>query len=75
VRPTATNRSKPPCKRYVRPRRFAAQAVAGANRKKFSGRIGKRALRPGRYRATLVATDAAGNHSRPKRLAFRIVRP
>jgi len=74
-RPTATNRPKPRCKRYVSPRRFAAQAVAGANRKKFSGRIGKRALRPGRYRATLVATDAAGNRSKRKRLAFRIVRP
>ena len=74
-RVTSTNRSKPRCKRYVSPRRFAAQATAGANRKKFSGRIGKRALRRGPYRATLVATDTAGNHSKRKRLAFRIVRP
>ena len=73
-KPTLRNRSRPRCKRYVSPRRFAAQAVAGANRKRFSGRIGKRPLRPGRYRATLVATDAAGNRSKPKRLTFRVVR-
>ena len=30
----------------------------GAQRVPFSGRIGSRALRPGRYRATIVATDA-----------------
>jgi hypothetical protein len=28
----------------------------------------------GRYRATLVARDAAGNASNPKRLNFRVVR-
>ena len=44
------------------------------HRQEVSGRIRKRALSPGRYRATLVARDAAGNASRPKRLAFRIVR-
>ena len=76
-RPTARNRSRPRCTRYVRVRggRFAAAAHAGANRKRFSGRIGRRALKPGRYRASLVATDAAGNASRPpKRLAFRVIR-
>ena len=39
----------------------------------FSGRIGRRALKPGRYRATLRATDAAGNRSSAKRIGFRIV--
>jgi hypothetical protein len=46
--------------------------MAGVSRVAFSGRIGK--LRPGRYRATLIATDAAGNRSRPKRVAFRVAR-
>lgn len=75
-RPTARNRARLRCTRYVRVRggRFAAKAHAGANRKRFSGRIGRRALKPGRYRASLVATDAAGNHSLPKRLTFRVVR-
>jgi hypothetical protein len=53
---------------------FAQNASIGANRKKFSGKIGKRRVRPGRYRATLVARDAAGNASKPKRLNFRVVR-
>jgi hypothetical protein len=46
----------------------------GVNRVAFSGRIGRRKLKPGVYRATLVATDAAGNRSKPKRLTFRVVR-
>jgi hypothetical protein len=58
----------------VQAKRFAKQSKAGANRKRFSGRIGKRALKPGRYRATLVATDAAKNRSKPKRLLFKVVR-
>jgi hypothetical protein len=31
-------------------------------------------LKPGSYRLTLVATDAAGNASKPKRLTFKVVR-
>jgi hypothetical protein len=75
-KPTARNRSRSRCTRYVRVRggRFAATAHAGANRKRFSGRIGRRALKPGPYRASLVATDTPGNPSLPKRLTFRVVR-
>lgn len=40
----------------------------------FSGRLGRRALQPGRYELRLVATDAAGNAGRPVVLRFRIVR-
>jgi hypothetical protein len=71
---TAKNRHKRACKRYVSPGRFAAAAVAGANHKRFSGRIGRRALAPGSYRATLIATDTSGKASTPKRLSFRVVR-
>jgi Tol biopolymer transport system component len=46
----------------------------GANRVAFSGRVGRKKLKPGAYRATLVATDSAGNRSKPKRLTFRVVR-
>ena len=49
-------------------------AKAGANRKRFSGRIGRGVLSPGSYRATLVARDAAGNPSTARRLTFRVVR-
>jgi hypothetical protein len=46
----------------------------GRNTAAFSGRMGKRALKPGTYRAVFSATDAAGNRSAAKRLRFRIVR-
>jgi CSLREA domain-containing protein len=57
-------------RRYVRTARFSKSSKAGANARKFK----TRKLRPGRYRATLVATDAAGNRSKAKRLAFRVKR-
>ena len=47
---------------------------AGANRVSFSGRIGRRALKPGAYRANLTATDAAGNRSSERSTNFVIVR-
>jgi CSLREA domain-containing protein len=73
-RPSSRNRKKHACKRYVRVGRFAATAISRRNKKKFSGRIGHRALSLGVYRVTLVATDAAHNASAPKRLTFRVVR-
>lgn len=47
--------------------------AAGARRVAFSGRIGKRKLPVGSYRATLTAT-AAGLKSKPVRLRFTVVR-
>jgi CSLREA domain-containing protein len=67
-------RKRKRCVRYVRAGRFAHASVAAANVKRFSGRIGRRSLKAGRYRVTLVAGDAAGNKSKPKRLNFRVVR-
>jgi len=40
----------------------------------FSGRIGRRALRPGRYELRLTAADASGNRSAATTLRFTIVR-
>ena len=57
-------------KRYLKGKRLTKASKAGANKKKFV----TRKLKPGRYRATLVATDAARNRSKPKRLTFRIKR-
>ncbi len=73
-RQTRSNRNRRRCTRYVRAGRFAKQSTAGANRQPFSGRIGRRSLSPGKYRATLVATDAAGNRSALRRLNFKIVK-
>ena len=55
-------------------RRVAARTRVGINRIAYTGRIRKRALRPGRYRATLRAIDAAGNRSAPRRATFTVVR-
>jgi hypothetical protein len=74
VKPRPRLASKPACIRLVRVGRLVRSGRLDANSVKFSGRIGKRALAAGRYRVTLVATDAAGNHSRPARVLLRIVR-
>jgi hypothetical protein len=50
--------------------RLTRMGASGPNRL----RIGKRTLRPGRYRAVLTATDAAGNRSARRAIRFRIVR-
>ncbi len=50
------------------------QLRAGKRTLAFSGRSGRRGLRPGAYRLRLVARDRAGNVSRPVRLAFTVVR-
>ena len=54
--------------RLVRPGR------AGPNRIAYTGRTRGRVLRPGGYRATVRAVDAAGNRSAPRRVAFKVVR-
>jgi hypothetical protein len=72
-KPARGTRGKPKCTRYRPVGRFATAALAGANGKRFSGRIGRRSLHPGRYRATLTATDPAGNRSAPRRLGFRVL--
>jgi hypothetical protein len=46
----------------------------GANSVAFSGRIGSKALSPGRYSATITATDPAKNTSRPKTISFTIAK-
>jgi glucose/arabinose dehydrogenase len=46
---------------------------AGLNHLRFTGRIGRRALRPGAYVAMIQASDAAGQRSPVRRAGFRIV--
>jgi hypothetical protein len=67
----------------VRPGRRLRRRVAtltrtglsqGRNAVRFSGRLRRRALLAGRYRATITAADAAGNRSIARRASFRIVR-
>ena len=44
-----------------------------ANRVAFSGRVGSKALEPGRYSATLTATDGSNQTSKPVTVYFTIV--
>lgn len=46
----------------------------GANRFHFAGRIAGKALRPGRYRLSAVARNAAGLRSSARTVDFRVVR-
>jgi hypothetical protein len=74
VRPTPRLRHAARCKRHRTLGALARSAQSGTNSIRFSGRLGERALRRGRYRAQLRATDAAGNRSAPQGARFRIVR-
>jgi virginiamycin B lyase len=55
-------------------RKLTFQSTAGSQRRRFRGRFDrKHALKPGRYRMTLTARDAAGNVSTPDRARFRLL--
>lgn len=71
---TRRNRSRRRCRLWPTRGTLRRTGLAGRNRVPFSGRLGRKALKPGRYRAVLIATDAAGNRSAPKRLTFKVVR-
>jgi hypothetical protein len=62
--------------RYARVKgTLKVKGKAGANRVTFRGKLGKRWLRAGRYRLTLVAKDASGDRSKPLRATFSFVKP
>ena len=61
-------------KRYRRAGTLRRTGKAGRRRVRFSGRIGRKRLRPGIYRLTITVRDTAGNAGRPRRLLFRIVK-
>jgi len=56
-------------------RKMRFQATAGNHKLRFRGRFDlKHPLKPGRYRMTLTARDAAGNVSSPDRVRFTLLR-
>jgi virginiamycin B lyase len=55
-------------------RSLTRQGLQGANSIAFSGRLGRKALAVGSYRALITAADAARNRSRTAKLGFTIVR-
>jgi hypothetical protein len=74
VKPTRQLRKSKNCARYARAGTLMRTSAGGPGSVAFSGRIGKKRLKPGRYQAIVMATDAAGNHSTPKTLAFTVVK-
>jgi VCBS repeat-containing protein len=74
VKTTKKNKGQKHCTRFVKLGSFAQNGAAGANTKSFSGKLGRKGLKPGRYRAVLTAKDASGNASKAKRLSFKVVR-
>ena len=63
------------CTRYKLLRsRFQHQGRQGQNSFRFSGRLGGKKLRPGRYRLVATPRDSAGNRGKPARKKFRIIR-
>jgi hypothetical protein len=74
-KPSAKLRRKKACTRYTSKGVVTAAGVQGGNSLAFTGKLRRKALKPGRYRARIVATDAAGNApSNQPVLSFRIVR-
>jgi hypothetical protein len=53
--------------------RFARLSPAGASRVAFTGRLGKRTLKPGRYVVRLTPTDRAGNVGAARSVTLRVV--
>jgi len=75
VKPTAANRSRKACVRYVAAGKLPPFAgKAGANRVKFQGRLSRsKSLAPGTYRVVVRARDAAGNAAKKNGPSFTIV--
>ncbi|MEA2356987.1 MAG: hypothetical protein QOI62_247 [Solirubrobacteraceae bacterium] len=70
---TPARRSAPRCTRHLRLRGSARlRTAAGTHRLRFRARLAGHALRPGRYLLVLAVTDAAGNRSAPRRVAFLV---
>lgn len=60
------------CVRTARAGALTRAAAAGASAVPFSGRIGRRALAPGRYRLTASAVDADGDRARAVSATFTV---
>jgi Tol biopolymer transport system component len=73
-RPAPRLRRRRACVRWTKAGTLTRRSLPGGRRSvAFSGRIGRRALPPGRYRATVRAGNASGS-SKPVALAFTVVR-
>jgi hypothetical protein len=75
VKPTRKNHKHKRCTRSLTAGTYGRGGLKAGNVSvPFSGKVGKRKLKPGAYRATLVVTDPAGNKSKPATVKIKIVR-
>jgi hypothetical protein len=74
VAPTRKLRKAKRCTRLIARGTLTRVSLQGANKVAFTGRIGRKALRRGSYQASLTATDAAGNSSKPRVVRFTVVK-
>lgn len=75
VRPTRALRRARRCTRWVRVASKSLRGARGTTRLRFTGRIGRRRLAPGRYRIVVSARDRAGNRARSRTAYFTLLRP
>ena len=74
VKPAASLRRRPACVRYAGVGRFTRTGSrTGRVAMVFSGRVGRRALVPGRYRATIVVRDSRRRRSTPRHATFTVI--
>ena len=74
VAPSRRTSQRPSCRRTVGVATLRRSAIRGENTVRFSGRIGRRVLRPGRYRMVLRARAADGRRTAARALRFTVVR-
>lgn len=71
---TRRNRRHRACRRIATRGNLAVAGKKGPNRVRFEGRLSRtKRLGPGRYTLTIIASDAAGRRSAPRRLDFTVV--
>ncbi len=66
-------RKRKACTRYTDVARISRRVKAGSVTVKFTGRISRKALKPGRHRGSVTVTDAAGNRSAARTASFTVV--
>lgn len=72
VAQTKRNKRAPKCTTIVTARALTVAGKAGANTVPFTGKIGSRRLKPGRYKVTITATSGTSTSSQT--LSFTIVK-
>jgi hypothetical protein len=73
-KPAKSNAKRTRCVRLVKRGVLRVQAKAGRNATRFSGRLGRRPLASGSYRAALTAIDGTGKRSAKRTVSFRVLR-